>query len=968
MSKFYKSEQANPIGAYEIIVIDDDEGLNHLICKNLKREGYKCVQAFNGAQAVDAVKRKKNQILILDYKLPDFNGQEIIKLITEKQDSIPPFIVMTGFGDEKIAVEMMKLGAQQYIVKEGDFITILVEQLKMVTEDISHKKELKKIKSQLEASKQNFQVLFETMLEGVVYQNSRGEIISANSAAEQILGLKIDQMTGLNSIDPGWKAVDEDYNQLRRDKHPAMVSLKTGKRVENFLMGILNPQKNDYVWILINAVPQFKKGQSKPYQVYSTFTDITERKKAEKELKENQMRLELRKSIAEAFVLEEKDKIFYDVLHALLRHYNSKFGYFGYINQKGNLVCPSMTYDIWNECEVEEKSIVFPKNNWAGLWGESLKNRKSLIKNEKLKVPEGHVYLKNAMVGIIEFQGKLIGQLAFANNESNYTKSDLEELEEICQYISPLLNAELSEESHKTELIKAKEKAEENEKKLIEAQEIANVGSWEFDIEKNEVTWSKEAYRIFEFNFGEQLTYEGFTERIHPNDRKYHDDYTQKWIKEKRAESFEYRLLVPGGKLKYIVVSGKVICDENGNVTKLMGSMQDITRQKITELELIKAKEKAEESDRLKSAFLANMSHEIRTPMNGILGFTNLLEKSGLPAEQLQEYVDIIRKSGKRMLDTVNDLIDISRIETGQVEVELTDVNLKQEIRNLYLFFEAEARNKGLNFKINTSCNGEEFVLKSDRAKLNSIATNLIKNAIKYTKQGSIEIGCRSNNSSIELFVKDTGIGIPEKLQKQIFHRFVQVEQGYTRDYEGAGLGLSISKAYAEMLGGDIRVESEEGKGSVFYFSIPVMVESGQKNVAEITNNVQEEREVKLPENLTVLVAEDDEVSRYHLEVLLGKYCSKIYFAKTGIEAVKLCRSQTDINLVLMDIKMPDMDGYEAARQIRTFNKTVPIIAQTAYALSGDREKALEAGCNDYISKPINNKVLLHKIGKLKFN
>ncbi|HKJ79134.1 MAG TPA: PAS domain S-box protein, partial [Prolixibacteraceae bacterium] len=425
------------------------------------------------------------------------------------------------------------------------------------------------------------------------------------------------------------------------------------------------------------------------------------------------------------------------------------------------------------------------------------------------------------------------------------------------------------------------------------------------------------------------------------------------------------RYIKPDGSYVWINLTVTPIFADNQQEPRHLAMIEDITRQVLYEKELIIAKEKAEESDRLKSAFLANMSHEIRTPMNGIMGFTNLLRETDLTGVKLKEYVDIIQKSGKRMLDTVNDLIDIARIETGQVELEMTELKIIEEIKNLQLFFETEARNKGLELKMHTSCQSEGIIVKSDRTKLNSVVSNLIKNAIKYTNKGNIEIGCQMRNSNIELYVKDTGIGIPKKLQKNIFERFVQAEQGHTRDYEGAGLGLSISNSYAEMLGGKIWVESEEGQGSTFYFSLPVYHNSEPNLASDTSNDAQESNRSVAFEKISVLIAEDDDTSRYHLELLLENKTKKMYFAKTGIEAVKLCKENPDIDIILMDIKMPDMDGYESTQKIRSFNKTIPIVAQTAFALEGDREKAFEAGCNGYISKPLDANELLQILSEL---
>jgi len=260
--------------------------------------------------------------------------------------------------------------------------------------------------------------------------------------------------------------------------------------------------------------------------------------------------------------------------------------------------------------------------------------------------------------------------------------------------------------------------------------------------------------------------------------------------------------------------------------TAMHGIIRDITERKQFEQELIKAKEKAEESDRLKSAFLANMSHEIRTPMNGILGFTELLKEPDLKDEEVRDYVRIIEESGYRMLDTINDLIDISTIETGQVKIVISEINLHEQFSYLYHFFKPQADRKGLVFKLHDNSKNNRNHIMTDKDKFYRIMNNLIKNAIKYTDSGQIDFGYEIGEGQVVLFVKDTGIGIPEEKQDMIFDRFVQADLSLTKPYEGSGLGLTITKAYVEMLKGNIRVESGTGIGSAFYITIPCEIKN----------------------------------------------------------------------------------------------------------------------------------------------
>jgi PAS domain S-box-containing protein len=412
----------------------------------------------------------------------------------------------------------------------------------------------------------------------------------------------------------------------------------------------------------------------------------------------------------------------------------------------------------------------------------------------------------------------------------------------------------------------------------------------------------------------------------------------------------------------------------NESIQGIVMNFTDITERKKLFEDLVEARDKAEESDRLKSAFLANMSHEIRTPMNGILGFTNLLSESNITEEERKNYIHIIQKSGDRLLDTVNDLIDISKIETGQMKVINSPTNIWETIFNLFTFFEFQASEKKLELKINFALpeNCKEVI--TDRVKLDSILTNLIKNAIKFTHVGYIEIGCRkikeTNNNNgkqpaemIEFSVRDTGIGIPSDMHQAIFNRFEQVESGNERAFQGSGLGLTIAKAYSEMLGGKIWVESKQDTGSVFYFTIPVNrnEETVSHEFLQPNKNSTDFKELK---KVKIVIAEDDEAGFLYLSTLLKPLYAEIHHCNNGVCVVEFCRLNPDTDIVLMDMRMPDLNGFEATRQIRAFNTNVVIIAQTAFALAGDKENALDAGCTDYISKPIKKDELISLVNK----
>lgn len=378
------------------------------------------------------------------------------------------------------------------------------------------------------------------------------------------------------------------------------------------------------------------------------------------------------------------------------------------------------------------------------------------------------------------------------------------------------------------------------------------------------------------------------------------------------------------------------------------------------ELELIKAKEKAEESNKLKSAFLANMSHEIRTPMNGILGFLQLLNEQDLSESNKSKYIEILSHSGKRLLDTINDIIEISKIEAGQIELRNDNVNISEILNSQYNFFKVQAEGKNLELILSDNLDETNNTIVSDKTKIEGILTNLIKNAIKFTQNGFIEIGSYLKDNFITIYVKDSGIGIPEDKIDIIFERFVQADLlSYNRSFEGSGLGLSIIKAYTNILKGNIKVESEVGKGSTFYFSVPYTPPlTAEKSFEKIPGKKAGKKQK------TILVVEDDNLSYKFLDTVLKRQGYKTILVKNGKEAVDYLKLPNEIALIFMDIKLPVMNGIDATIEIRKFLPDIPIIAQTAFAFMEDKNTIIEAGCTDYISKPIEIDVLTPMLNK----
>ena len=384
---------------------------------------------------------------------------------------------------------------------------------------------------------------------------------------------------------------------------------------------------------------------------------------------------------------------------------------------------------------------------------------------------------------------------------------------------------------------------------------------------------------------------------------------------------------------------------------------QDITDRKLSEEELINAKEKAEEGDRLKTAFLNNISHEIRTPMNAIVGFCALLGEPDLNEQSRMDYIEVIIQSSNHLLAIISDIVDISNIEANIVKIAKNGININSTFKSLYDQFLPKVSEKKIQLICESDIPDSDALIVTDNTKLKQILINLINNAIKFTDKGYVKVGCVLRDKFLEFCVSDTGIGIGEEYYQRIFDRFYQVQLSISRLYEGTGLGLAISKANVELMGGKIWLTSEPGKGSTFFFSIPY-----EKQAVE-TLAVNEKRvpeDFVFPEKKTILIAEDIDSNFKLVRFFLSNANTEIIRAANGKEAVQKFQSNKNIDLILMDIKMPVMDGYTAVKLIRETNNTIPIIAQTAYA--EDKEKAIDSGCSGFISKPFDKKSLLKVI------
>lgn len=902
------------------------------------------IEEITGYAPEDIIENRKlsfNSIIIPEDR--DRIGKVIHSAIGKKELFEINYQIKTASGETKYLSEK---GAGIFDKRDGKLIA-LEGFINDVTEQVIANKAI-------QASEERNRSITETAADAIISINDDGIILSWNAAAEKIFGFSSKEMVNNNLS----KVIPENYikghnSGIKRHGHEGVDKIM-GETIE-----ITAKRKNGTEFPIELSLSSWETDNQRYFT--GIIRDISERKKAEEEQRRSEIRFKrLFDGLGDAVFVTRiagKDK------GQILEVNTAAISQTGYSREE------LLRMNIIKDLYVVNSGEISPE-----IWEEKLNKGETVTTTEKKKKKDGTDYWTEMIVTQIDFKGEK------ASLSINHDITNRKRAEQIQKAIYNISNAVITEDKLEKLIGFIR-----NELGTIIDTSNFYIALYDQDTDTLSLPFLvDETETRTNIPAGKTLTYYVIkTQKSLLATKKRIKELEDSGDIEKFGAESEVWLGVPlkiEDKVKGVLAVQSYTNEmeyDKADMEMLEFVSEQISTsimRKKAEEDLIIALKKATESDRLKSAFLATISHELRTPLNAIVGFSDLINKDW-PIDEIIGFAKTINQSGAHLLSIVEEIFDITLIESGETTINYKRENLHITLNNIHKIIKSQQRilnKEGIELRMVIPENEADLIINTDIAKLKQILLNLLKNALKFTHTGRINFGYsfieNGDKKMLKFYVEDTGIGVPIDKQEMIFTTFRQVEESLSKTYGGTGIGLSISKKLTELLGGCIWIESTFGKGSTFYFTIPIEMpetDNHQYQIGFVDEATTVSSKPKSANEKIFLIVEDDETSFEFLQIVLEKPGTTIIWAKNGEEAVEYCKNVNDVTLVLMDINMDVMDGYDATKEIKKMHPELPIIAQTANAIAGDREKTIKAGCDDYISKPINIEDLMDKIEKL---
>jgi PAS domain S-box-containing protein len=712
---------------------------------------------------------------------------------------------------------------------------------------------------------------------------------------------------------------------------------------------------------------------------------------------------QLREAILQVFLLTSDEQMYAGVLDLLLAHFESTLGYFGFIDERGDLVCPSMTREVFERCQVPGKQIVFPKESWSGIWGRILKERLTLFKNSPHQVPDGHLPIVRSLGTPILYRERLIGQIHLANRARDYTEHDAQTLQTIGDLIAPVLAARLQRDREERQRCQAETELQRYQAQLetLVTERTEELARTNQQLQQTLSALAENAARLRAIanalpDLVLVLDEDGHYIEI-LNERQQallHVDILKKFqgrvqgltlhevLPAEVADTFlalirqtltagaprliEYPLETTGGWRWFEGHLTPCVCPHDGRAA-VVWLARDITSRKQAQQEMQQAKSEAEAANQAKSIFLANMSHEIRTPLNGVMGMAELLLDTELTQRQ-RHLAETLCRSGRSLLTIVDDVLDFAKIEAGKLQLQPTEFDPRQLLQDTTELLMERADSKGLRL-ITDLPDWLPARVRGDAGRLRQVLVNLLGNALKFTDQGNVTISLsvidrQADQVMLRFTVADTGIGISSSAQADIFDPFTQADVTLTRRHGGTGLGLAICRQLVRLMGGEIGVKTTPCVGSRFWFTVALQI------ISSSAPSPVPVMDAKAPALLTaaVLVAEDNSINQVVAKAMLEHIGCRVTVVDNGQDALRVLERER-YDLLLLDCQMPVMDGFAMIAELRHREAAdgrarLPVIALTANVTKGFREECLAAGMDDYLGKPFNRQQLTEQLAK----